>query len=231
MKALLLIVPEKLIAHIFYHPSICAQPQKSIHRCQIYTRSTSSWEGRDAHDVIIMSCARSERLISIIYVREIRRWVLLVPTMLWRHSPFLNLSLKSCTMQYLVEEKYDDIYYFINFHFTLQIQNTNTSYIYTFWLHCLLYTTSDFTSYNDGLINFVPWHCVEKCIRVWMGMESLWTKILGLRWLFLWVVRCGFGNWSFWILYMMIDDTWWEIGKDDYSKNTHDIAPSIFITD
>ena len=30
-------------------------------------------KGRDAHDVIIMSCARSERLISIIYVREIRR--------------------------------------------------------------------------------------------------------------------------------------------------------------
>ena len=30
-------------------------------------------KGRDARDVIIMSCARSERLISIIYVREIRR--------------------------------------------------------------------------------------------------------------------------------------------------------------
>ena len=29
-------------------------------------------KGRDAHDAIIMSCARSERLISIIYVREIR---------------------------------------------------------------------------------------------------------------------------------------------------------------
>ena len=30
-------------------------------------------KGRDAHDVIIMSCAGSERLNSIIYVREIRR--------------------------------------------------------------------------------------------------------------------------------------------------------------
>ena len=30
-------------------------------------------KGRDAHDAIIMSCAGSERLISIIYVPEIRR--------------------------------------------------------------------------------------------------------------------------------------------------------------
>ena len=30
-------------------------------------------KGRDAHEVIIMSCARSERLISIIYVCKIRR--------------------------------------------------------------------------------------------------------------------------------------------------------------
>ena len=73
MKALVLINAEKLIAQVFSTAAFLRS-----HRSQLIGVSAAqdrhrAETGRDAHDVIIMNCAGSGRLISITYLCEFRR--------------------------------------------------------------------------------------------------------------------------------------------------------------